>query len=81
VGKTGYASPQKAMLFGDPRPAQPTPCGFAPFRASEEQGEAYKTGELAENRRFFDKQKRPPEGSLLFVSQQGYAVRRFASTC
>jgi hypothetical protein len=29
----------------------------APFRASEEQGEAYKTGELAENRRFFDKQE------------------------
>jgi hypothetical protein len=45
------------MLFGDPRPAQPTPCGFAPFRAREEQGEAYKTGELAENRRFLKSRK------------------------
>ena len=44
-------------------PAQLTPCGFAPFRASEEQGEAYKTGELAENRRFFDKQRSTRRGA------------------
>ena len=71
VGKTGCASPQKALLFGDPEYAQPTPYGFAQFRAKRgtrrsgqnRQNHPVKlrfsgTPILAENRRFFDKIKR-----------------------
>jgi len=65
VGKTGYDLPQKAQLFGGPNLAQPTHWlhtkkarlfgGPGVLRSFKFRGTS-KTGKLAENRRFFDKQ-------------------------